>query len=94
MKNNKNFKTVIATQSVFILFFFIYILFATTFMQINCNGCELCGMTHAFRYAFKGDFITAYQYNNNVFFTLGIFSILGIDMCLSFSYLLFIKAKK
>lgn len=87
MKNNNTVKIVVATQSIFILCFFVYLLFATTFMQIECNGCMLCGMTRAFRAAFKGDFLLAYQYNEYVFSTLTVFFVLGIDMCFSFIYL-------
>ncbi len=93
MKNSKTFKTVILTQAIFILCFFVYLLFATTFMEIDCNGCLLCGMTHAFGFAFKGDFISAYQSNQYVFVALAVFVALGIDMCASFIYLFFSKRK-
>ena len=91
MKNNKTLKTVIATQAVFILCSFVYLLFATTFLQIDCDGCLFCGMTHAFKFAFMGDFLSAYQSNQYVFIALAIFSVLGIDMCISFIYLLLNK---
>lgn len=93
MKKNNTLRTVIATQAVFILCFYIYLLFVTTFAQIDCKGCLLCGMTHAFRFAFKGDFISAYQSNQHIFVALAIFVVFGVDMCISFIYLFYSKRK-
>ncbi len=75
------------------MFLFIYLLIATSFLKINCSGCVLCGMTHAVRYAFRLDFVSAYQSNRYVFYALGIFALLGIDMVVSFGYLIAEKLK-
>lgn len=93
MKNNKTIDIIVGTQAIFILCSFVYLLFATKFVQIDCEGCLLCGMTHAFRAVFKFDFVSAYQYNQYVFVTLVVFFIMGIDMCASFIYLFSNKRK-
>ncbi len=93
MNKKSETKLLLLIQASIILVFFIYMAVATTFLQISCNGCILCGMTHAFRYAFSFDFAAAYQSNRYVFFALGIFALLGFDMLASFGYLILSKIK-
>ena len=93
MNKKSETKLFLLIQASIILVFFVYMAVATTFLQISCKGCILCGMTHAFRYAFALDFDAAYQSNRYVFFALGIFGMFGIDMLASFGYLILSKIK-
>ncbi len=93
MNKKSDTKLFLLIQAIIILVFFIYMLLATSFLEISCNGCVLCGMTHAFRYAFALNFDAAYQSNRYVFFALGIFALLGLDMLASFGYLIISKIK-
>ena len=93
MNKKSERKLFLLIQASIILVFFVYMAVATTFLQISCKGCILCGMTHAFKYAFALNFDAAYQSNRYVFIALGIFALLGIDMLASYTYIIINKIK-
>lgn len=93
MERNDKIHIIIISQAAAILVIFILLFCITQFAHIDCSGCPLCGMTHAFRCMFRLDFETAKLYNERIYSVFSFFLILGIDLIFSAVYLLYNKIK-
>ena len=92
--NKQLFRCILFAQAGLILVWFLYLLVLTNHVHVPCGGCALCGMTHAFRCMFAGQFEQAKAWNANVYLTFAFFSVLGLDLLVSSVYLLLLIYRK